>query len=225
MKKLYAVFIYILSSSPYLIAQENEQDSTSTSQNNLTKPQVPYTVSVDELYLKDDLLASFNFFVGHGVDKYQSNGTLLQDIGTFQAVGNLYGGYFIADRFAIGLGVFLDVAYIDTPGVEEDTNVQLFGGPFIRYYVIDKLFINLLGGYGIANNKYKNGVVVTNTNYNGIFALGGLGYDVFLNETKDVALQIGANYVFKLLTNSANDQFEIQTGKMQYNIGLVFYFF
>ena len=218
MKKLFAFVSCIFLVNMTLWAQ----DETSVSE---VSSDVPYTVDASELYLKDDMLFGINFYGGHGKDENILNGTTFNETSYFNVMGSMQGGYFIFDRFAIGLGLNLDVNYVSFDSGEEVTNVDLFGGPFVRIYLVDKLYLNLLGGYGISNMKEESGTSVINTNFNGLYATGGLGYDIFLNTTKDIALEIGANYVFKKLVNTDNGDLEIQTGAMNYNIGLIFYFF
>ncbi|MDN5211311.1 autotransporter outer membrane beta-barrel domain-containing protein [Fulvivirgaceae bacterium BMA12] len=216
------LLLCVLLASP-LFAQETESEDTS--QTPSVDRLLPYTINEDELYLKDDLLLNANFGLRHGKDKRDNSPNTQIEESMMDIWGTAQGGYFVMDRFAIGLGLTLDVEYVDGADGVESTAVDFFGGPFIRWYFIDQLFFQALGGYGIQNLKTESGSSVTNTNFNGIYAMGGLGYDIFLNETKDVALQIGADYVYKNLVNVDDENLKISSGKFLYRVGIVFYFF
>ena len=220
MKKTFLLYSFIVFSHTCLFAQDEGEQAPAT-----IDEMLPYTVDASELYLKDDLLFTTNFSIGHGKNKTIVSQNTISELSRFNVTGTLQGGYFIFDRFAAGLGVNIDVNYFNFDDGDEETYVDLFGGPFVRIYVVDKLYLQLLGGYGISNSKYESGSTVNNTNYNGLYAMGGLGYDIFLNSTKDIALEIGANYVYKKIVNTEDNTFEIQTGAMRYNVGFIFYFF
>ena len=208
-----------------LFAQEPQSDDTNQTSKSGTDRLLPYSVDEDELYLKDDLLLNANFGLSHGKDKRDITATRQDEETTLDIWGTAQGGYFIADRLAVGLGVTTDVSFLQEENGDETTVAEFFGGPFIRWYFVDQLFLQVLGGYGINNRKIQSGSSITKINYNGFYATGGLGYDIFLNETKDVALQLGADYVYRNLANADNEDIKITSGKFRYRVGIVFYFF
>lgn len=222
MKKIFIYYCFFLLSNFNLWAQEQNSDSAGNEP--VASRLVPYVAEEDELYLKDDILLGANFGLNHGKNKFDNNGTT-SEISTIEIWGSAEVGYFIADRLAVGLGVNLDAEYTRPEFGQELTSVDFYGGPFIRWYFVNKLHFQALGAYGIENLKIEEGSAVSNINYNGIYLSGGLGYDIFLNESSDVALQLGAGYVYKNLFNVSDNNNKITGGQFKYRIGLVFYFF
>ncbi len=222
MKKTLLPIVLSLLSTVYAIGQ----DQGSEDSNDDTSAILTYAKPTDndEFYLKDDILLSANFGLQHGNTDFD-NGGVISKLSSMDIWGTAQGGYFIADRFAVGLSINLDVEYLRPEVGGEITTVDLYGGPFIRWYFVDKLHFQALGAYGIENQKIESGSIVDNNNFNGFFLAGGFGYDIFLNEAADVALQLSAGYVYKSLSNVSNDNNKITGGQFKYNIGLVFYFF
>ena len=219
-----AFVVFVLVTYP-LLAQEPQSDDNQPTSGSTINRLLPYTVEEEELYLKDDLLLNANFGLMHGKDKRDITPTVQAEETTLDLWGSAQGGYFIADRIAIGLGVTVDVSFLQEENGDETTIGEFFGGPFVRWYFVDQLFVQVLGGYGLNNTKFQSGSSIVKDNFNGIYATGGLGYDIFLNETKDVALQLGADYMYRNLTNADNEDIKITTGKFRYRVGIVFYFF
>ena len=217
------VFILCWLITASLFAQEPQSDDTT--QTSSIDRLLPYTVDEDELYLKDDMLLNANFGLSHGKDKRDISATVQDEETTLDIWGTAQGGYFIADRLAVGLGLTLDVSFLQTENGDETTIAEFFGGPFVRWYFFDQLFFQVLGGYGINNEKRQIGTQIEKINYNGFYGTGGFGYDIFLNETKDVALQLGADYVYRHLFNADNTDLNLTSGKFRYRVGIVFYFF
>ncbi|MCG8322744.1 MAG: autotransporter outer membrane beta-barrel domain-containing protein [Cytophagales bacterium] len=225
MKITTIVFIVFGLISRPLFAQEPQSDDTKPTSTSTLNRLLPYSVEEDELYLKDDLLLNANFGLSHGKDEIDITPTVQEEETTLDLWGTAQGGYFIADRFAIGLGVTVDVSFVQEENGNETTIGEFFGGPFVRWYFVDQLFLQVLGGYGLNNRKEQTGNTIRKTNFNGFYATGGLGYDIFLNESRDVALQLGADYVYRNLTNTDNEDIKFTSGKFRYRVGIVFYFF
>ncbi len=222
MKKTFLPIVLSLLSTIYVVGQEqSSEDSDDNSSRILTYSKAQ---NDDEFYLKDDILLNANFGLRHGNTDFD-NGGVVSEVSSMDIWGTAEGGYFIADRFAVGLSINLDVEYVRPQVGPEVTAVDFYGGPFVRWYFVDKLHFQATGAYGIENVKTESGSIVDNNNFNGIFLSGGFGYDIFLNEAADVALQLGAGYVYKSLSNVSNENNKISGGQFKYRLGLVFYFF
>ncbi len=95
-------------------------------------------------------------------------------------------GYFLTDKFAIGveLGVGSDKA--ETAGTETDKNSNFNAGVFGRYYFLDlgqRFKTYAEAGLGMTSGKTKSFPATTDTKYSGFGAGAGLGINYFVSES------------------------------------------
>jgi hypothetical protein len=104
----------------------------------------------------------------------------------FQLLPNL--GYFIAKRFAVGLDISV---FFGNPEGSNNSNWNLGGGPFIRYYFLEN--DNLINIFGETYFTYSSGFSDRNNNTKSTtlgFSSGGV---LFFNSS--VGLELSLNYV------------------------------
>ena len=103
----------------------------------------------------------------------------------FQLLPNL--GYFVADRFAVGLDVSV---FFGNPEGSDNSNWSLGGGPFMRYYFLEN--DNLINIFGETYFTYSSGLNdIDNDKWTTLgFSSGGV---LFFNSS--VGLELSLNYV------------------------------
>ncbi|MDN5200053.1 hypothetical protein QQ008_01740 [Fulvivirgaceae bacterium BMA10] len=224
MKKL--ILILFLSSFciHFGLAQETENDSIANAGNYLDEIVASRPTSVaSEAFQKGDVLFSANFGLTHGKNEMQVNGATTAEVRSFDVWGTGQIGFFAVDKVAIGLSIDSDINYTDAASIET-TEVGLFGAPFLRWHFLHKLYFQAKGGYGIQNTKVQDGENIVKTSFNGVYGAANFGYNFFITQHEDVAIDVGAGYTYKQLVDADNTNNKIIEGKFKYSVGITFYF-
>lgn len=139
---------------------------------------------------KDNVLVGGNF--GLDVNSPREGGT----VATLNLMHNY--GIFVSDNTAVGYGLGFAMSTSD-----DFTTTALSFGPSVRYYFVRKDASSdapfLLGTVAYERTSFSNG---TNVSDNGLRAVAGVGYDIFLN--RHVALEGLAFYNYGTI-NESND--------------------
>ncbi len=140
-------------------------------------------------------------------------------------------GYFLADNFALGIGLDYTLSSVKQPNEDRTDDSDLLFGPFVRYYIpIDNdMAVFLVTNFGFGNSSDET-LVGTNTkriNTN-IFAVGvGPGFTIYSSNG------IGLEAIFKY--NFARSKFDTEdagiktttkaiTNQFDIGLGVQFYF-
>jgi outer membrane protein len=126
-------------------------------------------------------------------------------------------GYFIADRFALGLETsfgYTDNEFTNTDGTKSSGNSTAISvGPFVRYYLVNGIFGQASLGFGTSNSE-SNGFENKNDFFN--YQLG-VGYAIFLNQ--HISLEPIISYSY---SKNKSDQSIFETTNNGFTLGAGF---
>ena len=136
-----------------------------------------------------------NWLLG-GTGSYSSDKQVLQ--GSTTELKSAYAtltpniGYFIADKFAIGINLGFGLNKITATNIPSSSITNYFAGPFAKYYFLPKdklLNLFLYGNYNYGISRGKNsGVVDKSSGYK--YSIAG-GPVIFFNNSVGLELSMG----------------------------------
>lgn len=191
------------------------------------------------------LLAQFNkqgnFMAGTTLGLSTAGSTVIQNEGDSQNEGDGPSstqlsispkiGYFVADNFALGLGMDYTLNEVDQPNNDRITDTDLLFGPFARYFFLVTDDIALVGeatfGFGRSTDNQEIGGQVQNIGTN-IFAVGiGPGITIISDNGFGITAVCKYNYARSQFdTNIGNIQRETitKTNALDFSVGFQYYF-
>ena len=149
---------------------------------------------------KGNLLVGGNIDFSATTQKLKASGTT-STIGKITELGlALNGGYFIINKLAVGAGISQSLKIEKPDGSSGKTTTTGFSfDPFARYY-FGPVYGQVQFGVGTGNKKVDSGTSTTETKRS-IFKWSALvGYPIFLNASKSVALEPGVGFQSKIET-------------------------
>lgn len=124
-------------------------------------------------------------------------------------------GYFFMPQFAAGLGVDFVYQTQEFEGEGNDTSTSvILGGPFVRYYFLNHIFVEGVFGYGVNTINDTRQVDLMRTS-------GGVGYAAFINEK--VAIEPMIRYVYD--SRKAENNIKETKGTVLFSAGLQIYLY